>query len=285
VLTLDCLLCKPVATSIIVYYPNDYSDSRLIRMVLTTRVLRLLRLLTALESFQLIGKVSAEIIPAATGVCGLLFLMMYFFAALGLNLYGGLITRDPENKVSYLILDTDFSDSEYWANNFNDMLSGMNVLFNLLVVNNWMVCEIGFEAATEAKWVRLFFLSFHIMGVILVNNLVIAFVISNFLSQLAIFRENTGAEVVEGEAVIQDRRALFDASQITGTKTSVSGAYFARLRHANSGLSGSDHHHARLRALFTQTSSMGDAPTEGEEWETSERRLAQLGLANSEPKY
>lgn len=235
-------------------------------MVLTARVLRLLRLLTALESFQLLGKVSAEIIPAATGVCGLLFLMMYFFAALGLNLYGGLITRDPENKVSYLILDTDFSDSEYWANNFNDMLSGMNVLFNLLVVNNWMVCEIGFEAATEAKWARLFFLSFHIMGVILVNNLVIAFVISNFLTQLAIFRENVGTEVVEGEAVIQDRRALFDASQITGTKTSVSGAYIARLRHSHSGLSGnSDHHHARLRALFTQTSSMGDAPTEGEE--------------------
>ena len=116
-----------VASTIIVYYPNDYSDSRLIRMIITARVLRLLRLLTALKSFQLIGKVSAEILPAAMSVIGLLFLMMYLFAALGMMLYGGLITRDPANKVSYLILDTDFSDSEYWANNFNDMISGMNV--------------------------------------------------------------------------------------------------------------------------------------------------------------
>ena len=129
------------------------------------------------------------------------------------------------------------------------------VLFNLLVVNNWMVCEIGFEAATETKWVRLFFLSFHILGVVLVNNLVIAFIISNFLTQLAIFRENVGPEIVEGEAVIHDRRALFNASMITGTKTSVRGAYFARLRRKSFGASDSDHQ-ARLRALFTQNSSL-----------------------------
>lgn len=38
-------------------------------------------------------------------------------------------------------------------------------------------CEIGFEATTEAKWCRWFFLCFHVIGVILVNNLVTAFVI------------------------------------------------------------------------------------------------------------
>ena len=119
-----------------------------------------------------------------------------------------------------------------------------------------MVCEIGFEAATETKWVRLFFLSFHILGVVLVNNLVIAFVISNFLTQLAIFQENVGPEIVEGEAVIHDRRALFDASQITGTKTSVRGAYFARLRRRSFGASDNDYQQARLRALFTQNSSL-----------------------------
>jgi len=113
-----------VVTSIIVYYPNNYSDSRLIRMVITARVLRLFRLLTALKSFQLIGKVSAEILPAATGVIGLLFLLLYFYAVLGMQLYGGLISRDPDNEVSHLILGTDFSESEYWSNNFNDMISG-----------------------------------------------------------------------------------------------------------------------------------------------------------------
>ena len=116
-----------VFSSVIVYYPNDYSDSRLIRMILTARVLRLIRLLTALKQFQLIGRISAEILPAATNVILVLFLVMYFFAALGMQLYGGLITRDPQNPIAYLILDMVSADSEYWANNFNDMVSGMNV--------------------------------------------------------------------------------------------------------------------------------------------------------------
>lgn len=98
------------------------------------------------------------------------------------------------------------------------MVSAMNVLFNLLVVNNWTQCEIGYEATTKSKWVRLYFLAFHIIGVILVNNLVIAFIINAFLQQLAISKERVGEEVVEGEAVIRDRRAIFNASVITGTK-------------------------------------------------------------------
>jgi two pore calcium channel protein len=46
------------------------------------------------------------------------------------------ITRDPANPLAYALLEADdFVDNDYWANNFNDMMSGINVLFNLLVVN------------------------------------------------------------------------------------------------------------------------------------------------------
>jgi hypothetical protein len=34
------------------------------------------------------------------------------------------------------------------------------------------------------KWVRVFFFSFHIFGVVLINNLVIAFIINSFLQHL-----------------------------------------------------------------------------------------------------
>jgi uncharacterized alpha/beta hydrolase family protein len=46
---------------------------------------------------------------------------------------------DPQNPLSEVILDTNFANDDYWANNFNDMMSAMNVIFNLLVVNNWYV--------------------------------------------------------------------------------------------------------------------------------------------------
>ena len=116
-----------VASSFMVYYPNDYSDSRLIRMVVMARVLRLVRVLTTVTSFKLLLKVTAEILPAAASVALVLFFLLYFFATLGVQLYGGMVSRDPENPLSYLILDTDFSDNDYWANNFNDMFSAVFV--------------------------------------------------------------------------------------------------------------------------------------------------------------
>lgn len=129
------------------------------------------------------------------------------------------ITRDPQNPLSTILLEaSDFVDNGYWANNFNDLFSGMNVLFNLLVVNNWTQCEIGFEYVTGAKWVRLFFFAFHILGVVLINNVVIAFIINAFFQQLKLLNDRQGwEERVQGEALIKGDKGMFDASTITGT--------------------------------------------------------------------
>jgi two pore calcium channel protein len=178
---------------------------------------------------------------------------MYFFAAMGMILYGGLITRDPTNPLSRPILGTAFSDNDYWANNFNDMMSGMNVLFNLLVVNNWTNCELGFEAVTGGLWVRFFFLSFHVLGVILVNNLVVAFIINAFLNQLESIRSSNSDDVVPGQAVITGERAFFDASEVTGTRTGTSGGYYARLRATRTDVQIDERE--GLRRLFTKSSN------------------------------
>lgn len=215
------------------------------------RVLRLVRLIIASKPFRLIGVIWYEILPSASSVLCFLFFLMYAFAALGMELYGGMITRDPNNPLSYLILNTDFSDNEYWSNNFNDMMSGMNVLFNLLVVNNWTECEIGYEAVTGHKWVRYFFLAFHIAGVVLVNNLVVAFFINAFLVQKQIMEKRKDRVEVDGEAVISGREARFDASEITGTRTSIRGGFIARIRSNDAQEDEQD----RLRRLFTQASS------------------------------
>ena len=210
----------------------------------------------AFDAFALIGTVSVDIIPAATNVILMLLFLMYSFASLGTMLYGGsrflsslvacpghvissrkfgcshpcrmytisvatdeVITRDPQNQFSFKILEaTDFVGNEYWANNFNDMFSGMNVLFNLLVVNNWTECEIGFEYVTGSKWVRLFFFSFHLVGVVVINNVVIAFVINAFFQQLKILNDRQNwEEHMHDEAVIKGDKGIFDASRITGT--------------------------------------------------------------------
>ena len=179
---------------------------------------------------------------------------MYTFAVLGMELYGGMITRDPNNRLSSLLINSEFASYEYWANNFNDMIGGMNVLFNLLVVNNWFVCEEGYEAVTQGKWVRLFFFSFHVIGVILVNNLVIAFIINKFLQQMALLKQEStlGVEHIGPSVRIGTDRAVFDASNVTGTVTNKHGDYIARFRQSSSDLDDDQRDRERLRTLFSQ---------------------------------
>lgn len=117
--------------------------------------------------------------------------------------------------------------------------------------------ESGYESTTQSRWVRVFFVAFHIVGVILVNNLVIAFVINKFLQQLGVLRQQHQPLAVDGEAVIRDQTAVFDASSVTGTQTTLKGAYIARLRHEVSDI-GDEHHHDRLREMFTPKQSFGD---------------------------
>ncbi|MGK3745810.1 MAG: hypothetical protein ACI8RD_008179 [Bacillariaceae sp.] len=53
------------------------------------RVLRLGRLLFAIKAFQMFGTITVDIIPAASSVFMILFFVEYFFASMGVFLYGG----------------------------------------------------------------------------------------------------------------------------------------------------------------------------------------------------
>ncbi|KAL3780686.1 hypothetical protein ACHAWO_009393 [Cyclotella atomus] len=245
-----------VIASAYVYYPNKYSNSNLIKLIVMARVLRLGRLLFAIEGFRVIGAISVDIIPAATSVFSVLLFISYFFSWLGMLLFGGLITRDPLDPISYELLEAqDFVSNGYWANNFNDMFSGMNVLFNLLVVNNWTECEIGFEKTSGDKWlVRCFFFSYHILAVIGIGNVVTSFIINAFFQQMKTVEQRKGwEETIDGEAVIKGSVALFDASDITGTQTGVNNKYIARIRPQH--LDVETDERAALRELFTRSSS------------------------------
>jgi len=129
-----------------VYYPNSFSDSRFIRFIIMARVFRIFRLLLVIKPFKAMSKTFIGILPAAGRVTQLLFCIVYIFSWIGMYFFGGLITRDPDNPTSQLLEGTDFAGAFYWANNFNDLLSGINVCFNLLVINNWNELESGIVA-------------------------------------------------------------------------------------------------------------------------------------------
>mmetsp|Transcript_4837 Transcript_4837/g.8702 ORF Transcript_4837/g.8702 Transcript_4837/m.8702 type:complete len:291 (-) Transcript_4837:172-1044(-) len=214
--------------------PNAFNDTRLIEFIVMARVLRLSRLIFAIDKFQVFGMISLEIIPAATSVFVVLLFLAYSFAAIGMLLFGGVISRDPNNLHYQSLMEADdFVDNEYWANNFNDMISGMNVLFNMLVVNNWTNQASGLEYATGTKLpVRLFFLSFHLLGVTGIGNVITSFIINAFFQQINTVKQRQGPdEKVEGGTVISGSRAIFNSSMITGTATGLQReTYIAKIK-------------------------------------------------------
>ena len=97
--------------------PNDYNNPILVSFVVMARVLRLTRLLFNRERFQLFGHISLAIIPAATSIFIVLLFLFYMFSSLGVLIFGGIITRDPANPTSQLLLECEvFVDSDYWPN-------------------------------------------------------------------------------------------------------------------------------------------------------------------------
>jgi len=217
------VLC--LSTIIVVYYPNECNNPVIIQVVLVLRIFRIVRLFMVMESFQIIGRTFVAILPSAGRAIVLLFCIMYVFSAIGMQFFGGLINRDPENSVSYLLEGTDFAGALYWANNFNDLLSGINVIFNLLVINNWNEMESGILAVSQTKQSRWFFFTFYIFGVILVNNLVIALSIDTFNNEL----EDDSKNGKNKKFSFLGKRLVFDANKLSKGNFNLSGNYEANL--------------------------------------------------------
>lgn len=126
-----------VVATILVYSPTGFSNNDLIRFILMSRVLRVFRFVMIIKPFKVMSRAFIGVLPAARRIAALLFCIVYTFSAIGMILFGGRITRDPDNPLSYQFEGTAFAHNLYWSNNFNDLLSGINVCFNLLVINNW----------------------------------------------------------------------------------------------------------------------------------------------------
>ena len=80
------------------------------------RVLRLCRLLFAIDSFRVFGAITLEIIPAASSIFMVLLFIGSGFSILGMIFFGGYITRDASNPISHLLLEsTDWVEGSYWV--------------------------------------------------------------------------------------------------------------------------------------------------------------------------
>ncbi|XP_047676332.1 two pore segment channel 3 isoform X3 [Tachysurus fulvidraco] len=122
-----------------------------------------------------------------TPLLPLLQVVYYIFAMVGMELFKGRVdyfggdSVDPSRHFcgNVLLNGSAFARNNYCKNNFNNVVSSFILLLELTVVNQWHVLAGGFTAVTHVS-ARIFFILFHIVVVIIIINIFVAFILEAF---------------------------------------------------------------------------------------------------------
>jgi len=169
------------------------------------------------HAFRVILDTFVRLLPASSKLLKAFTIMLFCFAQFGMQVFGGIITSDRSGAVitseqADALEASDFGQSGYGPNSFNDLPSGMITLFELLVVNNWQVITSGYVAVlgVNARW---FFIAFYGVGVDVLLNIVIAFVLDSYEAH-AVEIEKDKDMTLKGGATLMTDRLEFNASRI-----------------------------------------------------------------------
>ncbi|XP_022086007.1 two pore calcium channel protein 1-like [Acanthaster planci] len=183
--------------------PIDYSGKAL-DFILSLRVMRMLRVIQSIERYQVIISTITNIGPSILTFGGVLFVIFYVFAIVGMGAFHDLIqyhgypnegSNIDANRLYCGTNLTNFTKSEFYNhhycnNNFNNIIKAFIVLFELMIVNQWHVIASGFVLVTN-KGARVFFIFFHILMVVIVVNIFIAFILEVFMVEYSLSKNKT----------------------------------------------------------------------------------------------
>ncbi|KAK7107317.1 hypothetical protein V1264_015264 [Littorina saxatilis] len=151
-----------------------------LRIINILIMVRLLKIISFFRSMRVITSVLLDLVSNMKAFAGVLIVIYYVFAILGMELFRGVITFDnvTESNVTYEC--GSYRQLQYWSNNFDDFAATIMVLWDVMVVNNWMVFLEAYRAATSA-WSYLYFVAWWLISVIIVLNLFTALIMENFI--------------------------------------------------------------------------------------------------------
>ncbi|KAK1566935.1 hypothetical protein Q3G72_006282 [Acer saccharum] len=163
-----------------------FSNGEWIRYLLLARMLRLIRILMHVQRYRAFVATFLTLIPSLMPYLGTIFCVMCIYCSLGVQVFGGIV-----NAGNSKLEQTELADSDYLLFNFNDYPNGMVTLFNLLVMGNWQVWMQSYKELTGTWWTIIYFVSFYLITVLLLLNLVMAFVLEAFFAEIEMELENS----------------------------------------------------------------------------------------------
>ncbi|XP_055257210.1 two pore channel protein 1-like [Moschus berezovskii] len=166
---------------------RKYNSQQVLDIVLILRILRLLRVIISIQRFRVIVTTLINIGPTMLTFGGLVLVVYYAFAIVGMEAFHGKVrfldpgSGSPDALVcgNPALKDSAFAQGRYCKNNFNDLASSLILLTELTVVNQWHILADGFALVTHQA-AKLYFIGFHIVVVILIVNIFIAFILEAF---------------------------------------------------------------------------------------------------------
>ncbi|KAK4484444.1 hypothetical protein RD792_007026 [Penstemon davidsonii] len=178
------------------------SNGEWIRYLIIARMLRLIRLLMHVQQYRAFVATFLTLIPSLMPYLGTIFCVLCIYCSLGVQIFGGIVNAGNEN-----LSGTDLYDNDYLLFNFNDYPNGMVTLFNLLVMGNWQAWMQSYKDLTGTAWTYAYFISFYLITILLLLNLVVAFVLEAFFAEIDI-ETSEKSEDGEGENGRDRRRNI-----------------------------------------------------------------------------
>uniref|UniRef100_A0A671G203 Ion transport domain-containing protein n=1 Tax=Rhinolophus ferrumequinum TaxID=59479 RepID=A0A671G203_RHIFE len=172
----------------VLFPARKYNSQQILDIVLILRILRLLRVIVSIQRFRVIVTTLINIGPTMLTFGGLVFVVYYVFAIIGMEAFHGKVRFFDLNFTAPDALlcgnpalkDSAFARDRYCRNNFNDLASSFVVLMELTVVNQCFLLLAGGFSLVTHQAAKLYFIGFHIVVVILVVNIFIAFILEAF---------------------------------------------------------------------------------------------------------
>jgi hypothetical protein len=166
---------------------HTWQDTTYLKQVgtaaLLARLVRILRILDNNAAFRRLTNTIVHVIPALWRFFGILFVVVYMFAIVGMEIFGKrlnlkqLEAMNPENVNTFK--NSSYYRLNYMENNFDNFPHAMVTLFEQLVVNNWPIVMEGAMAATG--WgAALYFIAFYLICVVCIMNVLVAFLIDAY---------------------------------------------------------------------------------------------------------
>lgn len=172
----------------------DPNRLKLARTLVMLRLLRLFRFLKGVARFRTILKVCFRVLGAFIILWAVAFCISYFFAIIGMEMFAGVVTLQNVKTLSVSPRHYDgampgswwkdaIMDTYYYDNNMNSLYSSFIVFLELAVVNNWHVITEMYVGLSGTRWTYLYFYVYYLVAVVIVVNVLTAFVIDAFVEQ------------------------------------------------------------------------------------------------------